>query len=491
MALVGEHTRRGISWNLLGAIVTNGMRVVVIAVLGRVLDSNDFGVVAAAVSVNAILYAIRDVGVGQALIQRKDLSPGHRATGFAVSVYLGLAFSLLLLATAPLIGDLYRIPESVDVIRVLGLLFAIRGLSATSRMVCQREMRFRAIAIVDAFAFVLGSLLSIVLAVLGAGPWALVAGYLAEEITLSAFYLYLSPPIVTLRIEGQRLRELMTFGIGQTIAQIAGILATYGDNFVVGNTLGARALGYYTRAYDLIKFPSTVFASIVGSVLFPAFSRLQDDREQLAVGFRRALFTNALVLLPASALLFVLAPEVIRILMGPGWDEAVLPFQILTITMLMRTTQKLGGLVASAAGAINGVAIAYLVYMAFVIGGAAISIQWGIAGVAISTGIAITVVSIACCYLTMRVSTLTVGQIVTAHLPGLVLTVLTAAIASPLAAVLRSRFGASGVFGLVTLASVVACVIATVLMLRGGRGDFGWLASELQRLRRRGRKAKR
>lgn len=484
-ARIGARTRRGISWNLLGAIFTNAMRVVVIAVLGRALDSNDFGIVAAAVSVNAILYAIRDIGVGQALIQRRELTPGHRATGFAVSVYLGLVFSLILLAAAPLIGDLYGISESVDVIRVLGLLFAIRGLSATSRMMCQREMRFRAIAIVDAFAFIVGSLLSIVLAVAGAGPWALVAGYLAEELVLSSLYLYLSPPIVTLRIERARLRELMTFGMGQTVAQIAGILATYGDNFVVGNTLGARALGYYTRAYDLIKFPSTVFASIVGSVLFPAFSRLQDDREQLAIGFRRALFTNALVLLPASALLFVLAPEVIRILMGPGWGEAVLPFQILTVTMLMRTTQKLGGLVASAAGAINGVAIAYLIYMAFVIGGAAISIRWGIPGVAISTGIAITVVSALCSYLTMRVSSLTFRELVVAHVPGLVLAALTAAVAWPLATILRARFGSSGVFGLVTLAAVVACMIATASLIRAGRGDFGWLASELRRLRRR------
>ncbi|MEJ7596867.1 MAG: lipopolysaccharide biosynthesis protein [Kofleriaceae bacterium] len=487
--LVGERTRRGISWNLLGALFTNGMRVVVIAVLGRALDSTDFGIVAAAISVNAILYAIRDVGVGQALIQRKELLPGHQRTGFAVSVYLGLGFSLLLLLGAPAIGDLYGIPESVDVIRVLGVLFTIRGLSATSRMLCQREMRFRTIAIIDAASFLVGSILSMVLAVLGAGPWALVAGYLAEELILSGLYLYINPPLVSLRIEPARLRELMSFGGGQTVAQIAGILATYGDNFVVGNMLGARALGFYTRAYDLIKFPSTVFASIVGSVLFPAFSRLQDDRERLALGFRRALFTNALVLLPASALLFVLAPEVIRVLLGVGWDEAVLPFRLLTVTMLMRTTQKLGGLVASAAGAINGVALAYTGYMVLVIAGAAISIQWGIAGVAVSTGIAITLVSIACIYLTMRVSTLTIGAVLAAHGPGLVLAAVTAAIAWPLATALRGTLGTAGVLAVTMLATVIACLIGVAMLLRAGRGDSAWLKSELLRLR--GRRAKR
>jgi PST family polysaccharide transporter len=487
-ASVTSRTRRGISWNLLGAVATNAIRVVVIAVLGRTLTSSDFGIVAAAISVNVILYAIRDLGVGQALIQRETIDHGHQATAFAVSTYLGVGLAALLFVAAPLIGRVYGIPASVDVIRALGLLFALRGISATSRMMCQRSMRFRAIAIIDALSFAVGSGVSIVSATLGAGPWALVAGYLVEELLSTSMYLLVSRPVVSLAVDRSRLRDLMSFGVGQTISQIAGIVATYGDTFVIGNVLGARSLGFYTRAYELIKMPSMVFSTVVGSVLFPTFSRLQKDRAALADGFRRALFVNALVLLPASALLIVLAPEAIELLMGRGWDSAVGPFRILAASMLFRTTQKLGGLVGSAAGAVNAIAAAYVLYMVQVIGGAALTIRWGIVGVAVSTSIAIVTVGVTCSWVSMQVSSLRWKDWFGAHAPGIVLAGISAAIAFPIAEQLRARdiVSAQVLVGSAIPAVVVVAIVA-LYWARQGTGDFAWVREEAVRVYRRKR----
>ena len=483
---VSGRTRRGLSWNVVGALATNAMRVVVIAVLGRALSSRDFGIVAAAISVNVILYSVRDIGVGQALIQRAKVERGHETTAFAVSLYLGLAIAALLIAAAPWIGDLYGIPASVDVLRALALLFALRGASATARMMCQRRMQFRAIAIIDAFAFCTGSIVSMVSAIRGAGPWALVAGYLVEEALSTGLYMWTARPAMSLRIERARLRELMSFGAGQTLAQVAGILATYGDTFVIGRGLGAGALGFYTRAYDLIKLPSMVFANVVGSVLFPAFSRLQHDRAALGAGFRRALFFNALILLPASAALVVLAPEVIEVLMGRGWDHAVTPFRVLAVTMLFRTTQKLGGLVATAAGSVNAVALAYVVYMVLVIGGASIGVRWGVDGVAVTTSIAILVVSLECSYLSIRVSDQTWRSWLAAHGPGTLLAALTGAITWGVAELLRGADLAAPVVVLGSLApAILACLACCVLWIRRGRGDFEWLSQEVARVTRR------
>ncbi|MEZ4365357.1 MAG: lipopolysaccharide biosynthesis protein [Kofleriaceae bacterium] len=488
--VVAAQTRRGISWNLAGAVVTNAMRVVVIVVLGRLLDADDFGVVAAAVSVAVILHGLRDVGLGQALIQRRELARGHATTAFAVSTYLGLILAAVLVLGAPTIGALYRMPASVDVIRALAVLFALRGVAQTSRMLAQREMAFRAIAIIDASSFAIGSIAAIAGALADLGPWALVLGYLVEEVLATVMYMWVCPPPWAWRIDGRSLRELMSFGAGQTVAQLAGILATYGDNFVVGGALGERSLGLYTRAYDLIKFPSTVFASIVGSVLFPALSRLQDDRRALATAFRRVTFANALVLLPASTLLAVLAPEAIVVLVGHGWDDAVLPFQILALTMLLRTSQKAGAIVAQAAGLVNGVAKAYLVYLVLVVGGAALSVRWGIAGVASSTALAIAVVSALCSALALRASGMSSRELLAAHGHGLALSAVVLAVTWPLARLLRGGEGSVvTTFVITTAAAVGPCVIVAGWWLRRGTGDFGWLLQELGRLTRRRRPA--
>ncbi|HEY0483156.1 MAG TPA: lipopolysaccharide biosynthesis protein [Kofleriaceae bacterium] len=481
--------RRGISWNLVGAVSTNAMRVLVVVVLGRVLGSHDFGVVAAALSVIAILHMVRDLGIGPALIQRKELARGHVATAFAVSTYLGAGLAVVVFATAPLVGRLYHSPECVDLLRALAVIFVLRGLAATSQMTCQRAMNFRAVALIDTVSYSAGSIASMALAFAGLGPWSLVVGYLLEEATSTVAFLVLHPPPFTLRIDRARLADLLGFGTGQTLFQIVNVIATQGDNIVVGHALGPTALGYYSRAYDLIKLPGAVFTNVVGNVLFPAFSRLQDDPVRLGAGFRRIVFVNALVLLPASAVLIVIAPEAIRILMGPRWGDAVLPFQILALVMVMRVSYKVGVVVASAAGAVYALATVNVLYAICVIGGAALTIPWGIPGVAASTAGSIAVMYLLCAWLGMQRSALTWRGFAAAHVPGLVLGAAIGAGAWPVAAALRG----AGLPAAATLAIIAVlgaggtCAAAWLWMRRGG-GDFAWLRSELagaqQKLRR-------
>ena len=483
----GEQTRRGIKWSFLGAVVTNGMRVVVLAVLGRALTSTDFGIVAAAVSVNAIVFGVRDLGIGLAVVQRKDLEPEHLTTAFATSTYLGFTLSALVFFTAPWIGEAYGIVESVGVIRALSVMFALRSLSTTSRMMSQRAMNFRLITIVDTLSFTAGSTVSVVAAVAGAGPWALVAGYLVEEVLQSGLYLYFSPTKISFRIHRKHLRDLLSFGAAHSVVLAANLVATFGDNVIVGNARGARALGYYSRAYDLIKFPSMVFDAIVGNVLFPAFARLQDDRPNLATSLRRVTFVNGILLIPASAALIVLAPEAITVIIGAGWDDAVLPFQILALSIFLRTSLKLGGIVAQAAGAVNRVAIVYVVYMLILVGGASFTIRWGVPGVAASTAISIAFASLACGYLGMQVSGLSARAFAGAHAPGIVMAGLVVAVSLPLATVLReAQLNDALVFAIAGVASVVVCLAVVAIGVRRGWGDFVWLGQELRRRGRRG-----
>lgn len=483
---VGGKTRRGIQWSFIGAVITNAVRIVVLAVLGRALTKDDFGIVAAAVSVYVLVFTVRDLGIGIALVQRKELLPGHVATAFATSTYLGLALSSALFVAAPWIGRAYGIVESTDVIRGLAGMFAIRSVATTSRMLCQRAMNFRLITLVEIVAFTIGSGVAIASALAGAGPWALVAGYLTEEVISAGCYLVASPPKFSLRINRQRLRELLDFGGGYSVVLVANLVATFGDNFIVGRTLGAAQLGFYSRAYDLMRYPSMVFDAVVGNVLFPAFSRLQQDPADVASSFRRVTFVNALLLLPASAALIVVAPEAIRIVLGQGWNEAVLPFQILVTAMLLRTSMKLASIVAQALGAVNSVAVAQCLYAIILVGGAVGTVRWGIVGVATSTSIAIAIASFHACYLALRVARLSWRDFLTAHVPGLGLTVLAVATAWPLTIALRSIHLPAGVtFALGAIVSVAACIAGVAIATRSGRGDFAWLGGELRRARSR------
>jgi PST family polysaccharide transporter len=479
--------RRGIGWNAAGALLTNLLRLATVAILGRLLSPGDFGVVAAALSVIALFHMIRDVGLAPAYIQRRDVDEAHQRTLFAFSLYLGLVLGALLLAIAPLLGRWYGIERSVPVMQALSVMFVLRGISAASIASCQRNLNFRAPAIIDAAAFALGTGVTIATAAAGLGPWALVWGYLTESVVSALLFVGVAPPRPGLGVDRAALRELLGFGAGHTVAQLANAVALQGDYFVVGRTMGAEILGYYTRAYELVRIPATVFSSVVGSVLFPAFSRLQDDPAQLARAMSRTLFASAAVLLPLSAALMVAAPEFLQVLLGAQWGAAVVPFQWLVASMCARTSYKVGGLVARAAGDVTGIAAIQVIYAVLVVGGAAlVQPAHGVTGVAASTTAAIAVVYLLSSWAGIRHARWSWLGFVRAHGVGVVGAVAAALVLMPLIPSLRAASMAP--LGILLAAAAVAAVCGVgslLLAVRAGSDDAGWLARELTRWRRR------
>jgi O-antigen/teichoic acid export membrane protein len=480
---LGKKTLRGVTWTLVGQVLSNVSRVAVLAVLGRLLTPTEFGQVAAGLTVIGLALALKSVGIGLALVQRREIEPAHVEAAFGFSLLFALALSGAGVLLAPLIADLYRIPDSAPIIQALSVMFLLRGLAWTSSFLCQRDMNFRALALIDFVAYIIGSAVTIALAVAGAGAWSLVIGYLVEAGLGSAALLWVRPPPLRPRIRWHALRDLLGFGTGQTAAGIANYFANQGDYIVVGRFVGEAALGFYTRAYELIRYPSLIFNNIVGTVLFSSFSRLQDQPDRLGQAFRRVLFLNGALLLPMSAGLIVLGPEAIRILMGPGWDNAVLPFQIMAVSMLFRTSYKLGGIVARSSGDVFHLAWWQLVYAVLVTGGALVSVRWGITGVSCTTALAVAFHFLALTRLALQRVTLSWSEVAAAHAPGLLSAALVVAGALPVVLLLRHLDAGAAVIAVVgVLAGTAGPLLLLVLALRRGHPDWIWAWDTLRQI---------
>ena len=124
-----KKTTRSIAWSLLGSVGTNVVRIISLAILGRLLAPHDFGIVATAMTVIVLVQSVRDIGVGGALIQRKNLTQPEIDSAFAFSTWLGLALTLVMLLAAPLIGAAFDQPRAVPLLRALSVMFALRGVS--------------------------------------------------------------------------------------------------------------------------------------------------------------------------------------------------------------------------------------------------------------------------------------------------------------------------------------------------------------------------
>lgn len=479
---IARQVRSGISWNLASAVLVNVARMVVLTVLGRKLSVDDFGVVAAAVTVNTMVFGFRDLGIGMALVQRKSIEPAHIVTTFSVASLGGVILGSAMFLGAPLLADAYHMPRVTDVARLLAVLLVMGGVATVSRAMAQRELRFRAIAAIDTSAYLVGASTSVVLALTVGGPMTLVIGYLIEEALAATAYVVMCPPPRTWRIDRARLKELFDFGKGQTLMQVVGNLATQADNMIVGRKLGDVALGFYARAYELVRFPSQVFTAVVGNVLFPSFARIQDDVDRVGEGFRRGLFANALLLLPGTAWLIVCAPEAIALLIGSKWGSAVLPFRILAVTILFRTSQKLAALVVQARGKSNWIGSIYLAYLGVVIVGTYAGVPWGIAGVAVAVAGAITFVTLAVTGAALRLCTASWSHVARVHLPGLLLAAVVAVVTWPLASYLRAvQWSGSAILGATLGVAIAVSLVGLIVVRPLCRAEFQWLFAQLLR----------
>src|SRR5262249_48614827 len=178
-------------------------------------------------------------------------------------------------------------------------------------------------------------------------------------------------------------QQLLNFGFGQTLARLATFAAQNGDYFVVSRWLGTTALGYYSRAYQLMCLPIYQFSSILNAVLFPAYATIQTDPERLQRGYLGSICLSAIVVFPALTTMGVVATELMTGAFGPQWAPAAAPLQILCAAGACFCIYNLADSLVRARGAVYLKFFYHSIYALAVFGGAIAGSRWGITGVAI------------------------------------------------------------------------------------------------------------
>jgi O-antigen/teichoic acid export membrane protein len=354
------------------------------------------------------------------------------------------------------------------VLRVLAFVFPLQGMATVAESLMKRELQFRVLANVDLISYSVGygavgvayGLVGITLALFGQGVWALVLGQIAQNVVRTAVLLSRYPPRISMP-DRRAFRDLMAFGGGFTVAKIANQLAQEGDYLVVGRFLGPGPLGLYGRAYHLMSAPASGFATILDAVLFPAMARVQSEAHRLAAAYRRGVALIALVILPASATFVLLAPEIVRVALGPRWANAIAPFQILAAGMLFRTSSKIADSLTRATGAVYRRAWRQALYAALVMGAAWVGAHWGIAGVAWGVLLALTLNFLLMAQLSMRETGMTWLILWQAHVPALLIT----SVLSPIVWTVVTMCRGWAIGPLPVLAAGVGVMLAGALLL--------------------------
>jgi O-antigen/teichoic acid export membrane protein len=412
----------GMFWTALSMGALAVAELIALLVLARLLSSHEFGLYAAALVIIKFSAIFEGLGVAPAIVQRPTLEERHLRVGFTVSLLLSLTVAGLIWAIAPAIAAVMRLVDLAPVVRASCVVFLCQGLSMVAQASAQRALRFRWLAMVDAGAFAVGFVATgVTLAWLGYGVWALVGALVTQHFLRMVVLLAGQPHPKRLMLERRAIGELLYFGGGFTLARIFGYLASQVDKLVVGRWLGAEALGLYALSSLLMTAPAVLFGQILDRVLFPTMALVQHEPARLARAYRTGVASCALFVLPASLVVAIVAPELVLVLLGPRWEGIVIPFQILALGMLFRTSYKLSDSSVRATGAVYARAWRQVIFAVAVAAGSLAGQLWGVGGVALGVVAALAGNFLLMAQLSLRLTGVRWSEFVLAHLPGFAL----------------------------------------------------------------------
>lgn len=310
-------------------------------VLARLLTPGDFGLMAIATTVTGFIGFFNEVGIGAAIVQRTELRDAEINGCFGIAMLAStLLCALAVMLSGPAAG-FFDMPDLQPVLAVLGFGFFFGALNTVPVSLLRRELRLQTVLWLGVASAVVQSLVAIPLAFAGLGYWALVVSFFVGQTVSTVWFWRVAAWRPTLPMHLREGGALLGYGLNITYARVLWHIYMNADKLIVGKLLGERAVGIYDMSKSLASLPTSQISGLVTSIASPVFARLQTDLPRLQSVLLRFTRGVAYLTFPALAGIAVVAEELVMVLLGPQWIEAVLPLQALCISELVRTVANL------------------------------------------------------------------------------------------------------------------------------------------------------
>jgi O-antigen/teichoic acid export membrane protein len=293
-----------------------------VVILARLLTPSDFGIVTMVTTLSLLFRSFGLNGFTELIIQRQELNETLASNLFWIQLGIGTLLTVAFACSGPLLAAFYHNEAVGNVAMAMSLTIGIGCFGWIHFGLLQRAMQFRVTAIINFMGQLVLVLVSIALAIAGWHYWALVWGSVAQTLVTAAGAWVMCRWIPSWPRRTAGTRDGVKFA-GNVYSHFAfNYLTRNTDNLLVGWRFGARVLGFYKKAYDLFVLPETQLLSPLTAVVVGTLSRVRSDREQFQRYFLRAISVLALVGMGIGADFTLVGRELIRIILGPGWEEA-------------------------------------------------------------------------------------------------------------------------------------------------------------------------
>lgn len=358
------------------------VQLVTVVVIARILGPAEYGFAVVVLLLSGLAELLRIGGIGALVIRAPRLSAGVASSLHLLSAAAGLAVGAALAGSAPALAVVLGFPASGRSVMLLAVPFVVAGASAVPTALLARNLRFRALALLEVASMVSGAALALVLAIAGAGSSALVAQALLFSLVLGIGSIAVCPWRPTRPARWSAVRPELGFAANVTAVQVLNFAARNLDKVIVGASFGPLAAGLYAQAGQLLTIPLEQVNGPLQRVAVPVLAKVADDRERFRRYYRHLTALTGYVLWPTFAVLAVLADAVVTVLFGPAWAGSVPIFRVLVLAGIAQTLGYVTVWVFVATGQGARQTIWALVSRPLVLASFFVGLPWGVTGMA-------------------------------------------------------------------------------------------------------------
>lgn len=337
---MGELKRKtvsGIKWIALSSVMIRILATLTTIVLARLLTPADFGMFALAMVMIDGFGVFKSLGFDTAMVRRgEDISKAANTAFFLIPT-MGMCLFLILLIVAPIGAKFLGNPSVANIIRALGIIFVISCFGKVPQTILYRDMKFKYRSIAEVISRISFVIVAITLALNKFGIWSLVVAYVIQNLIQISIEWYFSGWKPEFEFDKKLAWEMFHFGKFILASSIVYFLYSNLDNLVIGKLLGVTMLGYYAIARNASNLLSDYFLGKVGMIMYPAYSKIQDNKEDVQRVLLKTLKYISIIAFPFGFGLFIFAPDILRVVFGEKWLPAANILRILAFVGIFRS----------------------------------------------------------------------------------------------------------------------------------------------------------
>jgi O-antigen/teichoic acid export membrane protein len=318
---LGERVRDGAAWGSINIVASRLLQFGTTLLLARIIAPDQFGALAIAVTVQALVLNLVELGV-TADLARGDGDPRLLApTIFTIAAANGIFVTLLMWTTAGPVAAAFGDPTAAPVVQILSITVLLSSFASVPTTMLWRDFLQKRRFIVELSALLVTVILVVPLALFGLGALAIAWSRVGGTLVSTVGYWIATPRRFLPGWNSAIAVRVLRIGLPLAAANILALIVLNVDYFFVGRHLGATALGLYSIAFSLAALPSGVFTSIVRTFAVPVFGRLHATGD-LAAASGRIMRAMAWAAFPVSAMIAGLGTPLLVSLYGERWSAA-------------------------------------------------------------------------------------------------------------------------------------------------------------------------